>query len=67
MSTSYRSGARGPERLPCFEYNILKCDSAFTLPCFEYNVLKWDSAFTLGLNTAKITDKIKKNASDKTC
>ncbi len=41
---SSRSGARGLERLSCFKYNILK----------------WDGAFTLGINTAKITDKIKK-------
>ncbi len=41
--TSSRSRAKGLERLPCF----------------EYNVLKWNSAFTLELNTAKITDKTK--------
>ncbi len=44
MFISSRSGAKGLERSLCF----------------KYNVLKWDSAFTLGLNAAKITDKIKK-------
>ncbi len=44
MSISSRSRAKGLERLLRFKYNILK----------------WDSVFTLGLNAAKITDKIKK-------
>ncbi len=50
MSISSRGGAKGLERLPCF----------------QYNVLKWDSAFALGLNAAKMTDKIKKRFNE-TC
>ncbi len=45
MSIIPRGGVRGLERLPCFKY---------------YYVLKQESTFTLRLNTAKITNYIKK-------
>ncbi len=45
MSISPGSGAMGLERLIFFKY---------------YIVLKWESRFTFGLNTAKITDYIKR-------
>ncbi len=48
-STSFTSGARVLQRLPCFKY---------------YNVLKWNSRFTLGLDATKITDYINNNRQD---
>ncbi len=45
MSISFRSGASGLKRLVCFK---------------DYIVLRWESRFIFRLNTAKITDYIKK-------
>ncbi len=51
MSISPKSGGKGLQRLPCFNY---------------YNVLKWESRFTLRLDAAKITD-ISKKVLNKSC